>query len=84
MQDVETRNAYIQATVKYPQGSIIIKSCVTAEGIGRLHIIDGTLNIMKFIATILETKRLLSNRDLLTNNASLIFQQNYAPCYTVK
>ncbi|PRD30729.1 UNVERIFIED_CONTAM: hypothetical protein NCL1_25531 [Trichonephila clavipes] len=63
----------IQATVKYPY-SLMILSCILAYGIGRLHIIDGTLNVIKYIDTILEPKLLPAFRDLFTNNASFIFQ----------
>ncbi|GFX80367.1 glycerol-3-phosphate dehydrogenase [Trichonephila clavipes] len=54
------------------------------NGIGHLHIIDGTLNVRKYIDTILESKLLPPIRDPVTNNASFIFQQDSAPCPTVK
>ncbi|GFV32497.1 transposable element Tcb2 transposase [Trichonephila clavipes] len=54
------------------------------DGIGRLHIIDGALNVIKYIDTNLEPKIRLSIRDLFTYNASFIFQQDSAPCHTVK
>ncbi|GFY12895.1 transposable element Tcb1 transposase [Trichonephila clavipes] len=57
---------------------------MSAVGIGHLHIIDGTLNVIKYIDTILEPKFLPSIRDLFTNNASFIFQQDSAHCHTVK
>ncbi|GFU84804.1 transposable element Tcb1 transposase [Trichonephila clavipes] len=70
-------------TVTYPH-SFNIYSCVTADGIGRLHIIDGTLDVIKYIDAILEPELLPSIINLLTNNASFIFQQDSAPCHTVK
>ncbi|GFX87531.1 uncharacterized protein TNCV_1330631 [Trichonephila clavipes] len=54
-----------------------------ADGNGRLHIIDGTLNVRKYSAAILEPKLLHSIRDLFAKNASFIFQQN-SPCHTLK
>ncbi|KFM64374.1 Transposable element Tcb1 transposase, partial [Stegodyphus mimosarum] len=59
----------IQATVKNPV-SVMIWSCMSADGIGHLHVIDGTLNARKYIDTILEPKLLPSIRDLFSNNAS--------------
>ncbi|GFU60288.1 transposable element Tcb1 transposase [Trichonephila clavipes] len=73
----------IQATVKYPH-SFIFYSCISADGIGHRHIIDGTLNVIKYIDTILEPKLLPSARDLFTNNASFVIQQDSAPCHTLK
>ncbi|KFM62309.1 Transposable element Tcb1 transposase, partial [Stegodyphus mimosarum] len=73
----------IQATVKNPV-SVMIWSCMSADGIGRLHVIDGTLNARKYIDTILEPKLLPSIRDLFPNNASFILQQDFAPCHTAK
>ncbi|GFY19820.1 transposable element Tcb1 transposase [Trichonephila clavipes] len=64
--------------------SRLVDSCKSADGIDRLHNIDGTLNVIKFIDTILEPKTLPSNRNLFTNNASFIFQQDSASCHTVK
>ncbi|GFW06842.1 transposable element Tcb1 transposase [Trichonephila clavipes] len=46
--------------------------------------IDGTLNVRKYIDTILEPKLLPSIRGLFTNNASFIFNQDSATCHTVK
>ncbi|PRD17959.1 UNVERIFIED_CONTAM: hypothetical protein NCL1_62492 [Trichonephila clavipes] len=61
-----------------------IQSCISADGIGHHHIIDGTLNVIKYINAVLEPKLLHSIRDLLTNNASFIFRQDSAPTHTVK
>ncbi|PRD25439.1 UNVERIFIED_CONTAM: hypothetical protein NCL1_40940 [Trichonephila clavipes] len=59
-------------------------SCISADGIGRLHTINETLNVIKYIDIIPEHKLLPSIRDLFTNNASFIFQQDSTPCHTVK
>ncbi|GFU08697.1 transposable element Tcb1 transposase [Trichonephila clavipes] len=58
----------IQATVKLPH-SFMIWSCISADGMGLLHIIVETLNVRKYIDTILEPKLLPSIRDLFTNDA---------------
>ncbi|GFY04710.1 putative transposase like protein [Trichonephila clavipes] len=55
-----------------------------ADDIGRLHIIDGTLNVIKYIDTILEPKLVSSIRDLFTSNASFNFQPDSSHCHTVK
>ncbi|GFV69905.1 transposable element Tcb1 transposase [Trichonephila clavipes] len=74
---------YIQATMKYPH-SVVICSCISTDYIGHLHIINGVLNVPKRIGTILEPKILLFIRDLFTNNASFLFQQDSAYCPSVK
>ncbi|GFW07602.1 DUF4817 domain-containing protein [Trichonephila clavipes] len=56
-------------------------SMALTDGIGRHHIIDWTLNAIKYVDTILELKLLPSTRDLFTNNASFIFQQDSASCH---
>ncbi|GFU37734.1 putative DD41D transposase [Trichonephila clavipes] len=62
--------------------SRLADSCISGDRIGHLHIINTTLNVIKYIDTILEPKLLPSNRDLFTNNASLYFQQDSALCTT--
>ncbi|GFU59906.1 uncharacterized protein TNCV_4726641 [Trichonephila clavipes] len=57
-------------------------SCRSADGIGRLHIIRGTLYAIQYIDIILVPKLLPSIRDIATKNASFIFQQDFAPCLT--
>ncbi|GFU81594.1 transposable element Tcb1 transposase [Trichonephila clavipes] len=57
---------------------------LSADGIDHLHIIDGTLNVRKYIFTILEPNLLPSIRDQFTNNASFIFQQDSALSHTVQ
>ncbi|GFV01635.1 putative DD41D transposase [Trichonephila clavipes] len=61
------------------------KSCISADDIGRLHIIDGILNVIKYINTILEPKFHTGfQQGYFTYNALLIFQQDSAPCHIVK
>ncbi|GFT17604.1 transposable element Tcb1 transposase [Trichonephila clavipes] len=72
-----------QVTVKYPH-SLMIWLRISADGVGHLNIIDGTINVRKYIDTILEPKLLPPIRDLFTNNASFIFQQDSTPCHTIK
>ncbi|GFS78407.1 uncharacterized protein TNCV_3146731 [Trichonephila clavipes] len=65
------------------EGTCFTKSCISADGIGRLHIIDRTLAVIKCIDIILQPKLLPSIRDIFTNNASFVFQHDSAPCHTV-
>ncbi|GFY07438.1 transposable element Tcb1 transposase [Trichonephila clavipes] len=69
----------IQATVN----SFMIWPCMSVDGIGRLHIMEGALNARKYIDTILEPKFLPSIRDLFTNDASFTFQQHSSLCNIV-
>ncbi|GFX93873.1 transposable element Tcb1 transposase [Trichonephila clavipes] len=63
--------------------SRLADSCISVDGIGRLHIVDGALDVRKYIDTIIEPKLLPSIKDLFNNNASSIFQQDSAPLYPV-
>ncbi|GFX82328.1 transposable element Tcb1 transposase [Trichonephila clavipes] len=69
----------VLATLKFPH-ICVISPCISAGGIGRLHIIDGKLNVKKDTDTILDPKDLPS----ISNNASFIFQQDSASYHTVK
>lgn len=73
-----------QATVKNSD-SVMIWSSMSADGIGCLHVIVGTLNDRKYMDTTLEPQLIPSIRNHSirdTNKASFIFQQNLAPCHT--
>ncbi|GFV57951.1 transposable element Tcb1 transposase [Trichonephila clavipes] len=50
----------------------------------RLHIIDESLNVIKYISTILEPEFMPFIRDLFTSNSSFIFKQDSTPCHSVK
>lgn len=73
----------IEATTKNPT-NVMIWACMSADGVGRIQVIDGILNAKKYIATILEPKLIPSIMDLFPNKAPFIFQQDSAPCHTAK
>ena len=77
----EYRPYCISPTIKYPQ-SIMVWSCMTAHGIGRLEIVSGMMNAMKYI-DVLENKMLPSARSLFSDN-DWIFQDDNAPCHRAK
>ncbi|GFS59541.1 transposable element Tcb1 transposase [Trichonephila clavipes] len=71
----------LKPTVKYPT-KVIVWGCISSHGVGRLHIVSGTVKIMDYIE-ILQNKLLPTARDLL-GNQSWIFQDEYAPCHRAK
>ncbi|GFV77385.1 transposable element Tcb1 transposase [Trichonephila clavipes] len=71
----------LKPTVKCP-AKVIVWGCMSSHGVGRLHIISGTVKTMDYIE-ILQNKLLPTARDLL-GNQSLIFQGDNAPCHRVK
>ncbi|GFU83291.1 hypothetical protein TNCV_3739021 [Trichonephila clavipes] len=56
--------------------------CMSSHGVGRLHIVSGTVKAMDYIE-ILQNKLLPTARDLL-GNQSWIFQDDNAPCHRGK
>ncbi|GFV64168.1 hypothetical protein TNCV_3206761 [Trichonephila clavipes] len=56
--------------------------CMSSHGVGRLHIVRGTVKAMGYIE-ILQNKLLPTARDLL-GNQSWIFQDDNAPCHRAK
>lgn len=74
-------------TVKFPT-SVMLWGCMCAGGIGRLHVIQGTVTGEKYIQDILEKKMLPSAADLfqsdVNHNADFVFQQDNASCHTAK
>jgi hypothetical protein len=73
----------IEATTKN-QTSLMIWACMSADGVGHIQVIDGILNAKKYIATILELKLIPSIRDLFSNKALFILQNDSAPSHTAK
>ncbi|GFT60838.1 transposable element Tcb1 transposase [Trichonephila clavipes] len=71
----------LKPTVKYPT-KVMVWSCMSSHGVGRLHIISGTVKAMDYIE-ILQNKLLPTARDLF-GNQSLIFQDDNAPCHRAK
>ncbi|GFX83117.1 transposable element Tcb1 transposase [Trichonephila clavipes] len=56
--------------------------CMSSHGVGRLHIVSGTVKAMDYIE-ILQNKLLSIARDLF-GNQSRIFQDDNAPCHRTK
>ncbi|GFU67053.1 transposable element Tcb1 transposase [Trichonephila clavipes] len=60
----------------------MVWGCMSSHGVGRLHIVSGTVKAMDYIE-ILQNKFLPTARDLL-GNQSWIFQDDNAPCHRAK
>ncbi|GFT67256.1 transposable element Tcb1 transposase [Trichonephila clavipes] len=65
----------LKPTVKYPT-KVMVWGCMSSNGVGRLHIVSGTVNAMYYIE-ILQNKLLPTARDLF-GNQSWIFQDDNA------
>lgn len=71
----------IKRKVKFP-GSVMIWGCMSAQGVGRLHFIEDTVNAVKY-QNILETS-LLPSISILKYQNAYIFQQDGASCHTAR
>ncbi|GFW80042.1 transposable element Tcb1 transposase [Trichonephila clavipes] len=71
----------LKPTVKCPT-KVMVWGCLSSHGVGRLHIVSGTVKAMECIE-ILQNKFLPTARDLL-GNQSWIFQDDNAPCHRAK
>ncbi|GFU01859.1 transposable element Tcb1 transposase [Trichonephila clavipes] len=71
----------LKPTVKYPTKEMVW-GCMSSHGVGRLHIVSGTVKAMDYIE-ILQNKLLPTTRDLF-GNQSWIFQDDNAPCHRAK
>ncbi|GFV73058.1 transposable element Tcb1 transposase [Trichonephila clavipes] len=71
----------LKPTVKYPT-KVMIWGCMSSHGVGRLHIVSGTVKAMNYIE-ILQNKLLPTARDLF-GNQSWVFQDENAPCHRAK
>ncbi|GFW24285.1 transposable element Tcb1 transposase [Trichonephila clavipes] len=60
----------------------MVWGCMSSQGVGRLHIVSGTVKSMDYIE-ILQNKLLPTVRDLF-GNQSWIFQDDNAPCHRAK
>jgi hypothetical protein len=72
--------------MKYPQ-SVMVWGCMSAQSVGRMMIVDGTLNARKYIDNILVPRMLPSVPGCFPNEGQqvqFIFQQDNAPCHTAK
>ncbi|GFV52689.1 transposable element Tcb1 transposase [Trichonephila clavipes] len=71
----------LKPTVKYPT-KVMVWGCMSSHGVGRLHIVSGTVKAMNYIE-ILQNKLLPTARDLFRNQP-WIFQDDNAPCHRAK
>ncbi|GFV42352.1 transposable element Tcb1 transposase [Trichonephila clavipes] len=71
----------LKPTVKYPTKGMVW-GCMSSHGVGRLHIVSGTVKAMNYIE-ILQNKLLPTVRDLF-GNQSCIFQDDNARCHRAK
>lgn len=72
----------LRRKVKFP-ASVMIWGCMSAQGVGKLHIIDGTVNAVRYI-DILRDSLMPSIEALITTENGYIFQQDGAACHTAK
>jgi transposase len=82
----DLRPECMRPSVKYPE-SVMVWGCMAAGGVGRLHVVDGTLTARKYIDDVLEKKLLPSIMDIAGDQGDpieLIFQQDNAPSHTAK
>lgn len=71
----------LKRTVKFPKG-IMIWGCMSALGLGRYEVVEGTINAAKY-QEILKNSLIPSARDLYPD-MNFIFQQDGAACHTAK
>ncbi|GFV37033.1 RNase H domain-containing protein [Trichonephila clavipes] len=60
----------------------MVWGCMSSHGVGRLHIVSGTVKAMDYIEILQNT--LLPNARYLFGNQSWIFQDDNTPCYRAK
>ena len=70
-------------TMKHPV-SVMVWGCMSRSRVGRLQVLEGTVNAEKYISCVLEPKLLSSARDIFGQDVPFIFQQDGAPCHTAK
>jgi len=70
-------------TMKHPV-SVMVWGCMSRNRVGRLQILEGTVNADKYINSVLEPKLLSSARDIFGEGGSFTFQQDGAPCHTAR
>jgi len=70
-------------TMKHPL-TVMVWGCMSRNRVGRLQILEGTVNADKYISAVLEPKLLSSARDIFGQGEPFTFQQDDAPCHTAK
>ncbi|GFT30942.1 transposable element Tcb1 transposase [Trichonephila clavipes] len=71
----------LKLTVKYPT-KVMVWGCMSSHGIGKLHIVSGTVKAMDYIE-ILQNKLIPTARDLF-GSQSWIFKDDNTPCQRAK
>ena len=71
----------LKKTVKFP-AKIMVWGAISVYGTSRLHIVEGTMNQIKYIKVLEE--RLLPQLNDWFPDKDYIFQQDGAPCHTGK
>ena len=74
--------AHFEHTVKHPV-SVMFWSCFSYYGVGRVHVIEGTLNTDGYLSEIING-RLLQQMTEWYPQGNGIFQQDNAPCHVSK
>lgn len=76
--------ACITPTMKHPV-SVMLWGCMNRVGVGRIKVLEGSVNARKYITDVLESRLLQSASDIFgPDNHDFIFQQDSAPCHTAK
>ena len=70
------------ATVKHP-ASVMIWSCISSKGTGRLHIVEGTMKQEQY-RNILQTRLIPQLLGWFPDGEPFTFMQDGAPCHTAK
>jgi len=72
----------VVTTVKHPT-SIMVWSCISTKGTGRLYIVQGTMKQDQY-KTVLQTRLIPQLREWFPNGERVTFMQDGAPCHTAK
>jgi DDE superfamily endonuclease len=73
----------IKKTLKFRDDSIIVWGCITAEGVGELVKVNGSIDSNKYIE-VLTTGLIKTMDDFSLDVRNSIFVQDNAPCHTSK
>lgn len=81
IRSINTRfdEANINKTKKFNGGSVMVWGCMSYKRVGRLVVVDETLNATKY--TQLLAENLLESADKMRLENDFIFQQDNAPCH---
>jgi len=63
---------------------LYVAQCMSRTKVGRLQVLDATVNADRYIKEVLEPRLLSSARDIFGEGQSFVFQQDGVPCHTAK